>query len=1270
MAKSRIQGITIEIDGNTTGLQNALKDVNKKSVELNQELKDVNRLLKFDPGNAELIAQKQQLLSQQVENTSNKLNQLKQAQSQVEAQFKSGDIGEAQYRAFRREIESTEGQLKGLKTQLSKVNGDSFKDLKKDAEKAKESVGELGSEMAGVAAGIVAGGGIAGAISGALDVSGLDTSIEVSIEVPEESKAAVKEAVRGIESYGVDAESALEGVRRQWSLNKDASDESNAAVVQGAATISSAYAGIDFTELIQETNEISRELKITNEEALGLTNSLLKMGFPPEQLDIIAEYGAQLQRAGYDAQEIQAIMAAGVETGTWNIDNLLDGLKEGRIRVAEFGDTIPDAMLALLDGTKITTEQLQEWGNAVSKGGEEGSAAMQEIATALNGVDDETKKNLLGVQIFGTMYEDQGQNIIDTLLNAKDATVDLKAGQDSLNESTSKLDASPAVQMKQGFADLKTALEPLLLVIANVISQVAKWVSNNPQLAATVTAVVTAVGILLGLIMALAPLFTALSTAAVALQIGMLPLTGIIAGVVAAIALLVAAGVLIYQNWDTIKSKAIEIWGAISTFLSGLWKSISQTASNSWNSMKDTISNVWGNVKVFFSTTWDGIKSIFSSILSAIKGVLNQYWNSMKEGVTKVWDGIKTYFDGAWKVIKNVFLGALVIIMDLLSGNWSDAKKHTEQIWNNIKDGLSQMWDGVKKVFSGALSAVTGFVKTYWTNIKTTTSSVWEGIKKFLSSTVDNIKSFVVNGFESLKNSVQEKMNNVKNKVTEIWNQVISFLKGIDLRQIGKDAIQGLINGMADLAGKVWEKAKEIAGSIKEAAMNILDINSPSKEMQKIGQWAGEGLVLGLESTENDVKKQSEELAKIVSEEAEDTVKLSKWQMREMNKIYNLGYTERYKAVEDWITQQYQLETINVKDEIKLWTYATKEFELNAADQRRASINLREAKLKLYNDVKTAGEDYLNKTREINQQMIDEERRLTEAYQKSVQDRTNALYNFAGIFDEIKTNSEVTGAQLISNLQGQVNAFADWSEDIKELAGKGIDEGLLEELRQMGPRAASEIAALNTLSEQELQKYNELWKEKNALAKEQAVSELEGLKSETTTKIEELHHNTANQLELLRVEWIAKMKGISSGTTTEFDVLAATMPEMGNNIIDGLIAGLDEKTGELIGKAKQIADTIRETIQSALDIHSPSRVTTWMGEMIGDGLIKGMQNSIAGIEVMSREMAHASTSSLQQPSINNSKSYQNTINISAGGSANEIARAVERAERRMAFQFN
>ena len=122
MASGNIKGITIELNGDTTKLGNAIKDVVGESIDLQKELRQVDKLLKFDPGNADLVSQKQQLLAKNIEATTKKLDTLKQVQAQVDAQFAKGDISAEQYRAFQREVIKTESALNGLKTKLSEVN--------------------------------------------------------------------------------------------------------------------------------------------------------------------------------------------------------------------------------------------------------------------------------------------------------------------------------------------------------------------------------------------------------------------------------------------------------------------------------------------------------------------------------------------------------------------------------------------------------------------------------------------------------------------------------------------------------------------------------------------------------------------------------------------------------------------------------------------------------------------------------------------------------------------------------------------------------------------------------------------------------------------------------------------------------------------------------------------------------------------------------------------------------------------------------------------
>lgn len=117
-----IRGISVVISADTTKLGKALEDVNKKSKDIQSELRQVERLLRFDPSNTTLLAQKQQLLAQQIENTSEKLNRLKSVQQQVNEQFQRGEISEGQYRAFQREVEKTEGQLRSLQNRLEETN--------------------------------------------------------------------------------------------------------------------------------------------------------------------------------------------------------------------------------------------------------------------------------------------------------------------------------------------------------------------------------------------------------------------------------------------------------------------------------------------------------------------------------------------------------------------------------------------------------------------------------------------------------------------------------------------------------------------------------------------------------------------------------------------------------------------------------------------------------------------------------------------------------------------------------------------------------------------------------------------------------------------------------------------------------------------------------------------------------------------------------------------------------------------------------------------
>ncbi|MDA2245399.1 DUF2207 domain-containing protein [Bacillus cereus] len=924
MAGGRIKGISISIDGETTGLQNALKDVNKRSNDLTKELKDVERLLKFDPGNIEALAQKQQLLTQQIENTTQKLDKLKAAEQQVQAQFQNGKISEEQYRAFRREIEFTEGSLNGLKNKLGNMKAEQdsvasstrqletlfsatgksvddfagalgnrlvnaiksgtatsrqleqaigiigrealgaetdieklqralrsvdtgnsiqqvrneLRDLQQEAGRTEKKFEGLKVGLENVIGGMAAGGGIASAVEKAMDMSKLQTKIDITFDVPESSKQSVEAAVRGVTAYGVDAGASLEGVRRQWALNKNVSDEANAAIVKGAAAIAQSYEGIDFTELIQETNEIGNELGISQDGALGLTNALLKMGFPPEQLDIIAEYGGQLTRAGYSAEEVQAIMEAGVETGTWNIDNLLDGLKEGRVKAAEFGQGVDKAMKEALEGTNISAEQVQKWGQAVANGGKEGSAAMTEIAQALSQVDDETKRNELGVKFFGTMYEDQGQNIINTLLGAKEKTVDFQKNQEQLNGSIKKMDANPAVKFQKAMQDLQMALQPVLGVIADVVAKIADWISNNPKLAATLAAIAVAIGVIAGAFMALAPIVVVISGVGAA----MMGWVALIAVVVAAV---VALGVLIYQNWDSIKQWTIDAWNAIGEFLVGIWDGIVQWASEAWNSISESTSAIWNSIKEFLIGIWNGIvefvvtwgtailetyvgiwTSIFNFCMEIWNGIV-EYLTSVLQGIatffTEIWTSISTFFQETWNGLVAFITPVLQGIADFFSMIWNGISTVIQAVWNFISQYLQAIWTAILYFATPLFESIKNFISECWNKISSTTSLVWETIKNFLVSCWNGLVSFVTPIFEKIKSWIVSVWDTISSATMAVWNAVKNFLQAcwnglVAIVTPIFDAIKSWIvnawNTISSTTSAVWNAIKSYLSSL------------------------------------------------------------------------------------------------------------------------------------------------------------------------------------------------------------------------------------------------------------------------------------------------------------------------------------------------------------------------------------------------------------------------------------------------------------------------
>ena len=261
MAKSSIKGITIKIGGDTTGLDKALKETNKKSRELESELKAVDNALKLDPNNVTLVKQKQDLLKDSIKETKAKLDVLKEAQSQVTAQYKKGEIDAGQYRAFQRELETTKSKLSSLKDEKKNVNaiGTAFKEAKDKVEPVIKKVEKVGSAI---------GGATSKAVKFTATLGKIDT-------------AMIGKAADGFKKYTQTIGVGLAAVTTALAANVEASREWNSDMTKLKTNAETSGNNFDFMKSkMQDLVAITGE----SDSSIEALSNLMAVGFSDEQM--------------------------------------------------------------------------------------------------------------------------------------------------------------------------------------------------------------------------------------------------------------------------------------------------------------------------------------------------------------------------------------------------------------------------------------------------------------------------------------------------------------------------------------------------------------------------------------------------------------------------------------------------------------------------------------------------------------------------------------------------------------------------------------------------------------------------------------------------------------------------------------------------------------------------------------------------------------------------------------------------------------------------
>ncbi len=326
--------INVVINGDTKDLYASLDGVNKRSKELQTELRQVDQLLKFDPGNTELLAQKQKLLSDAISNTSDKLNTLRSAQQQVTEQFQRGEISEEQYRAFQRELVRTEQELQRFENGLREARGE-LDDLSDEAGDAGNKIGEVGEKFkaagdkikgvgvgltAGVTAPLVAIGAVAGKTAMDLDAAAGKMEASLGITAEEAEKLAV--AAQGIWKNGFgESLGEVNQALITTKTNIRGLDDSTLTDLTQKAMILKETFDAEVNETTRTASVLMKNFKISGSDAMDLITVGFQRGgnFSDELLDTLREYSPQFKGLGYSAEQFTAILIAGAQKGAFNL---------------------------------------------------------------------------------------------------------------------------------------------------------------------------------------------------------------------------------------------------------------------------------------------------------------------------------------------------------------------------------------------------------------------------------------------------------------------------------------------------------------------------------------------------------------------------------------------------------------------------------------------------------------------------------------------------------------------------------------------------------------------------------------------------------------------------------------------------------------------------------------------------------------------------------------------------------------------------------------
>ncbi len=807
---SRIKGITVEIGGDTTGLEKALKSVNTTIRNTQSQLKDVNRLLKLDPSNTELLSQKHRALKDAIGATSEKLESLKQAQAQAKQQLENGGLGQEKYDALQREIIETEQELRRLQEEaattsvaLSKINeagkkieafGDSVTSAGQAIMPASMAVAGLGAAAVKTAADFDTSMSKVAAVSGATG-DDLDALRDKAREMGAKTKFSASEAADAMNYMamaGWKTEDMLSGIEGIMNLAAASGEDlaTTSDIVTDALTA--------FGMTAQDSGHFADIL------AAASSNANTNVAMMGETFKYCAPIAGALGFSAEDTAEAIGLMAnAGIKStqaGT-ALRTIMNNLS-GEVKIT--GDALGEVVIATTntDGSmRDLSDILADCRGAFSQLSESEKAQAAEALVGKNAMS-----GFLALMNAGEGDIEKLSSAIDTCSDTFVKTVDgaiipmsqaLEEGIDWIEEYNGVSEQMAAVMqdnlggqltiLKSQIQELAISFgEMLMPAIRAIVSKVQAFIDKLNSMSDSQRKTILTIGLIIA---ALGPLLVILGTVISKVGAAMQGFVSLANGV-KKLGVAVKAGTGVFGKLGAalggISGPVLAIVAVVAVLIAAfkhLWDTNEE--------FRNAISGIWEGIVSKIQAFCQGITDRLNALgfdFSSIVEVLKALWDGLCQYLAPVFEAAFTVVSTVLSTVLDVITGLLDVFIGLFTGNWS-------QMWTGVKEIFSSIWNAIVSIVSGQLETIKTVVSTVFTAIKTVATTIWTGIKSTISTVVDGIKSKVSSAFESVKSTTTSLFNGIKSTATSVWNGIKTAI--VTPIEAARDKIRSALNAVS-----------------------------------------------------------------------------------------------------------------------------------------------------------------------------------------------------------------------------------------------------------------------------------------------------------------------------------------------------------------------------------------------------------------------------------------------------------------------------------------